>query len=335
MRIGTVHEIESEAGVSFQLLLEEGGRHSATFCLPKEAGRLTALSRQLALIINSTAGSLLIVHETGVWRSSENMYLVQTFRQAHGEQRPIREAPVHMFASDDHNDCWTMTLLCFLNAWDFSLVSTLGDILIRGSHDECVDVCALKDPDVQRLRDLMRHFDIEEVQPNQGFHDRKIMEQLTSLDELRQLSDRNPADAAVRKRLARGLHEMSIDLQAVEDASYLEELRSLSGAHPQDSAVRESLAKSLYSALYYCFAERNLSQSDSLFEELRQLARNYPDDAAVRAVLAQSLVAGLHNARDTREGHKCHSFLEELQHLAQSHPEDSEVKQWLVSAGEI
>jgi hypothetical protein len=165
MQILSIGEAEMQFGISLQMVLgaNHWKSHVATFRLPLDPGRLNALSRDISLNVNTVSGTLLIIKQTGVFESSENMYLVETFRRAFEEARSIKEAPVHAFTPEDHANCWSMISLAMFNFWDFDLLSGDHQILLHSSHDECLDICCRKGEDLERLRSRMQYLNVQEV----------------------------------------------------------------------------------------------------------------------------------------------------------------------------
>ncbi|HLJ29066.1 MAG TPA: hypothetical protein VKY85_20315 [Candidatus Angelobacter sp.] len=338
MRIGNIQEIENLTSIRLKEQLEGKPpiQHSATFCLPKAAGRLTAISREISLAINEVGGSVLIIGNTGVWPSSENRYLVETFRRAFGETRSIREAPLHVFGTDDQQNCWSLLSLCFFNAWDFSLASADGRILIRGSHDEYLDVYTVTSEDLQGVRSLMERFDIRAQEPGvrrelMVRHQQGMKDGLSSLYELRQLTSSDSTDTKTRERLAIALYELVIDSQETENLTFLGELRQLASAYPPDTPVREQYAKAVDSTLCFVAQAAKLELADALLEELRQLVRDHPEHVALRGIFARALVRASELARRENSPSKHDSWMKELQQFGESYPADSEVQQWLAT----
>jgi hypothetical protein len=136
------------------------------------------------------------------------------------------------------------------------------------------------------------------------------------LDELRELAQTYPDDAAVRQELASGLYttlyndeeEKADDDEEDEDGlprrndALLDELRMLARTYPDDAAVRQSLASSLFTKVYMPNIRnvvpeewlkeeyfRRLLRLD-LVDELRALARSYPDDPTMRDLVARALL---------------------------------------------
>src|SRR4051794_34007824 len=67
------------------------------FTTPKDSGEKTALARLLVEIFASLKSSELVLYisEWGIWESSENMEIFDSYRSAKGETRQIQEAPIH------------------------------------------------------------------------------------------------------------------------------------------------------------------------------------------------------------------------------------------------
>jgi hypothetical protein len=68
-----------------------------TYSIPRDAGRKTALSRVFAYLLLRKSSVCVYVTGWGVWGSSENLNLFYGYRRSFGENRPLIEAPVHLF----------------------------------------------------------------------------------------------------------------------------------------------------------------------------------------------------------------------------------------------
>jgi hypothetical protein len=108
--------------------------------------------------------AFLLVEQTGIFPSSEDMYLAETFRKAFGESRPISEAPAHVFTSQDSRIFWSLMHICLLNFWDFLVVPADRRTCIHGSHDEVLDAFALDEASFATIRNLIFSLKFKEIQ---------------------------------------------------------------------------------------------------------------------------------------------------------------------------
>jgi hypothetical protein len=336
MRIHTIQEIEELLGVTFETLRTfREWPNSATFLLRTDPGALTALSRELSFHLSMDAGSVLIVENTGVWPSCENMHLVERFRHAFGEHRSVQEAPAHVFTKDEHSDCWSAVLLCFLNFWEFIFLSADRKSLIYGSNDECMDIYTLHQEDMKQLRSIVQRFELKELQAKTDSDDQEIERQYALLEKLRQERNSNSQDIGAQERLAKGLCEAILDLAETEENRFLQELRLLVRAHPESSLIRECLSRALSGMIYYASQEGEFDRRDLLLGELRQLVRAYPNDGVARGLLGKNLFSALSAAKAVQDVNGYDSLRQELEKLVHSYPEDSELQQWLTNAEAI
>lgn len=298
--------------------------YSSSFSVPPHVGVRTSLAGRLAGIAITRGGGTLIVEATGVFLSCENNYLVATFRRALGEGRTVDEAPVHVFAPNDHNVCWSLICLCLYNFWDFSLLSGDRALLVFGSHDEYIDVHALNEPDLRTFGDAMLALNITELQPATKERDEKARERSVALDRLRGTAASNPEDEAVQEKFAEALYD---EISNGGNGNLLQELRDLVAGHPGQPKLRERLGSSFYSSLFYAREDEDWGRSRELLEELRQLAIGHPEDAAVRGSLAMALsYVFASSAPADNQGVR-----DELRELAARYPEDTAVREWLAS----
>jgi hypothetical protein len=118
-------------------------RHSyvATYLMPADTGRKTALARTLSALIHGPDESLLWITQSGVFPSSENMALFQGYRRSLNENRALASAPGHIFGSSDLEELECVLDLVLYFFWDASLFGP-GGVWVRVSHDEVFSVNA-------------------------------------------------------------------------------------------------------------------------------------------------------------------------------------------------
>jgi len=83
---------------------------------------------------------LLLVTQWGVWPSSENLHLFHRMRESYGENRPIEDAPGHLFMKHERADLVTFIELALLSGWDFYLLPMPICRTAFVSHDEFVEL---------------------------------------------------------------------------------------------------------------------------------------------------------------------------------------------------
>lgn len=117
--------------------------HQASYRLPGDAGRKTALASRLAgLAASERHHSLLWITGYGVWPSSEHRPLFDRFRQGLGESRDLAAAPGQLAGPADREDLTSLLALSLYFCWDASLYIAAGRALIALTHDEMLDVAA-------------------------------------------------------------------------------------------------------------------------------------------------------------------------------------------------
>jgi hypothetical protein len=165
VKIITGEECQLYLGRAFYDHWDNGDWHrfSTGFVTDGDSGRLNALARTISSALGGNDGSVLLVEHTGIFQSSEDMYLAETFRRAFGETRPINEAPAHVFASDDSRAFWSFMHVCLLNFWDFLVVSGDRRVCVHGSHDQVLEVFALDEASFTAIRDLTLPFKLKEI----------------------------------------------------------------------------------------------------------------------------------------------------------------------------
>jgi hypothetical protein len=126
-----------------------------SFATPKDSGEKTALARLLVAIFASLNSSELVLYisEWGIWESSENMEIFDSYRLAKGETRQLQEAPIHRFTSA--NDPALMGILCLALyfIWGVEIFDNEGKCLFTVSHDEWFEI-RTSDPSALEICDL-------------------------------------------------------------------------------------------------------------------------------------------------------------------------------------
>jgi len=111
--------------------------HGSTYRLPREASRLIALARYIAYCIVSRA-PLLYLTVWGLGLSTELPDLFLAYRVAHGDKRPIIDAPLHQFNATEEEQLATVLAMILLFGWDSILFSKDLSFRIITSHHEII-----------------------------------------------------------------------------------------------------------------------------------------------------------------------------------------------------
>ena len=73
---------------------------------------------------------------------SLNLDLFYGYRRSFGENRPLIEAPVHLFEPTEEDTFVSILCMVFYFVWDAWVFDIEGKALVRISHDEWLDVRA-------------------------------------------------------------------------------------------------------------------------------------------------------------------------------------------------
>ncbi len=141
---GTVDEIEHEYP------------NGATYLLPSDTGKKTALGRALVGLLQVESPGLFWITATGIWPSSENMSLFDGYRRSFGENRTLDAAPPHVFSDTDLTELECLLDMALYFYWDSILLERPEGVAVKTSHDEYISVHA-KDRD--RLSRIKRNLD--------------------------------------------------------------------------------------------------------------------------------------------------------------------------------
>ena len=137
----TLSRADAEAWCKRYAITLDDSRHplqpsdAREFEIPVDAGqRINLVSAQLKPRA-ADAETLVWFTEWGIWPSSERPHIFARFRASYGENRPLIEAPAHVFAAAEFEDLVSFVTLGVLFLWDIYVVAPRGDIL-HFSHDE-------------------------------------------------------------------------------------------------------------------------------------------------------------------------------------------------------
>jgi hypothetical protein len=122
-----------------------------TYSIPRDAARKTALSRVFAYLLLRKSSVCVYVTWWGVWGSSENLDLFYGYRRSFGENRPLIEAPVHLFERTEEDTFISILCMVFYFFWDAWVFDVEGKALVRISHDEWLEVRADDDEAIEEF----------------------------------------------------------------------------------------------------------------------------------------------------------------------------------------
>jgi hypothetical protein len=121
----------------------EVGRHTFLVKLPDTPYRAVALAR-LCFPRSYEApfhGAMIWFRDWGIWSDVDEatgMFTLQRLRGAHGETRPLIEAPGHIFTGGEFADARAFWTLPMIFGWDAILFPEQNDYFVLNSHDEVV-----------------------------------------------------------------------------------------------------------------------------------------------------------------------------------------------------
>lgn len=110
--------------------------HFVDFALPTDSGRKVAFGRFLYSLIDPAPELLSWLGDWDVWPSSQHMPLFTRFRQAHGESRPVIDAPGHLLAPDEADDAVSVLVVSLQFVWNCHMLTSSGRDAVFVSHDE-------------------------------------------------------------------------------------------------------------------------------------------------------------------------------------------------------
>ena len=116
--------------------LESPPFHFVDFTLPTDSGRKVAFGRFLYSLVDPAPELLFWLGDWAVWPSSQHMPMFTRFRQAHGESRPLIDAPGHLLTPDEADDAVSILVVSLQFVWDCHVLTSSGRDAVFVSHDE-------------------------------------------------------------------------------------------------------------------------------------------------------------------------------------------------------
>lgn len=118
---------------------------TTTYYLPKDSGAKTALARLLINEVLAEKSIVLILEEIGVWTSSENNFLFTKYREAvsrdqNASHQPFDDYPFHYAEPHEAIAMEGLIALSLYFIWGVAVFDGKGEILIKISHDEWVEI---------------------------------------------------------------------------------------------------------------------------------------------------------------------------------------------------
>ncbi len=126
------------------------GADLISFAVPRESGIQLALAREMGDWIESRGPALLWMTD---WpgQQEDETFLVQTWRKAHGEDRPPIEAPGYLLEEKERNELVNLLYFVMAFGWDAFILLPRQKDLVYLSHDEYGDIYT---PDLKSLASL-------------------------------------------------------------------------------------------------------------------------------------------------------------------------------------
>lgn len=129
----------------------------ATWSIPVDAGRKTALAATLLRVLEGEPEAAFFIEEYGVFPSCEDRTLFDTFRRALGAKASISEQPAHVFNASEFRFAQSLVGMTLYFFWEGVLIAGSGRIVVRLSHDECLYLGGVE-PEVGRAKAALQMF---------------------------------------------------------------------------------------------------------------------------------------------------------------------------------
>ena len=137
---------------------------SVSYELPKDTGRKTMLARCLAeLLVNRADESFLWITDWGAWPNLSNMDLFYGYRKSLGENRPLIEAPFHVFRQSDVEKFGSLLDLSLYFLWDSVLGASGWDVAVSTSHDETIEIHTRQASEINEITSALDGLELQQI----------------------------------------------------------------------------------------------------------------------------------------------------------------------------
>ena len=119
--------------LSSELPIVEGA-----YAAPMTAGAQIALAKLFAFLLVREAPLCLYITGWGI--ATEHLDLFDGYRRSLGDNRPLIQAPVHVFEQADEEALISLLCLVFFFSWDASAFDLTECTLLQTSHDGWLEV---------------------------------------------------------------------------------------------------------------------------------------------------------------------------------------------------
>jgi hypothetical protein len=109
-----------------------------TFAAPVKSGVQIVLSKLLAYVLWKESHVCIYVTSWSI--ATEHLDLFYGYRRSKGENRPLIEAPIHLFQPTDQDALVSVLCVALLFSWDASIFDLRGKSLVQTSHDGWLEV---------------------------------------------------------------------------------------------------------------------------------------------------------------------------------------------------
>jgi hypothetical protein len=145
----------------------EAERQAFLIKLPDKPYRAVALAR-LCFPSSYEApfqGAMIWFRDWGIWNALDEEtgdFILQRLRAAHGETRPLIEAPGHIFGAHEFADARAFWTLPMIFGWDAILFPEQNDYFVFNSHDEVISFVSRTKETHSRLMKEFKDWEPEE-----------------------------------------------------------------------------------------------------------------------------------------------------------------------------
>jgi hypothetical protein len=147
-----------------ELLEKRPGATIGPYAIPADSGVKTSIARHLADILLQNIELFIYIKAWKVWPSAENFDLFDGYRRSLGEQRPLWEAQVHLFAPGEQAAFMSVLGMGLYFVWDVKVFDARGSLVLTFSHDEWMGGRMSDSATARRVEEGLAGFELEPLQ---------------------------------------------------------------------------------------------------------------------------------------------------------------------------
>jgi hypothetical protein len=133
----------------------------ARFLVPRDSGKIAALSSNFRRITGISNDALILVLGWGIFPSCENPDLFYRYRLSFGEERTLMEAPGNFISRNEDSSFASIVHLCMISFWDFWVIDADLPLVVRIDHDDRLEIASGSQQSTDEAAERFTEFGIQ------------------------------------------------------------------------------------------------------------------------------------------------------------------------------